>query len=181
MLDGVTSHNHNICFASSTMSDYILDTRVKISWIEQKFLEGHPREKKVHLNSWSAEITGENKGLVSFIIRLTLNWSEDDRNLPKSVIVKSPTAQKFKKFTDDIIPGAGEVFEGIGDFIPMVSFFWHESSENKVLAVLLASQDRMYLLQHLGPRSHPNQSSEVLLQSRNGSESARGTCASGSV
>ncbi len=133
--------------------NYILDTPVRISWIEKKFLEGHPRENKIHLNSWSAEITGENKGFVSFIIRLTLNWSEDDRNLPKSVIIKSPTTQKFKELHDDILPEVGELYEGIGDVIPMVSFwliFGHGPSENKVRVVVLDSQDRMHLLQHLG-------------------------------
>ncbi len=84
--------------------DYILDTTVKISWIEEKFLEGYPRKNKVHLNSWSAEITGENKGLSSFIIRLTLRWSEDDVTLPKTVIIKSPTTQIVDNLPDGILP-----------------------------------------------------------------------------
>ncbi len=106
------------------MSDYILDTPVKISWIEQKFLEGYPREKKMHLNSWSAEITGENKGFVSFIIRLTLNWSDDDKDLPKSVIIKSPTAEKIKKLTETTSSQELEKFsKALGtSFLCMVSF-----------------------------------------------------------
>ncbi len=105
------------------MDDCILETPVKISWIEKKFLKGHPRENKIHLNSWSAEITGENKGFVSFIIRLTLNWSEDEENLPKSVILKCPTVQNVKKLADDIIPEAREVFDSVGDFVPLVTLW----------------------------------------------------------
>ncbi len=138
MLAGVNSDNNNICIASSIMSDCILDTSVKISWIEQKFLEGHPQGNKIHLNSWSAEITGENKGFASFIIRLSLNWSEDDENLPKSVILKCPTDQNITKLADDIIPEAGEVFDSIGDFIPMVStWFIFAKDQTKIQFLLL--------------------------------------------
>ncbi len=102
------------------MDDYILDTQVKISWIEQKFLEDILLENEIHLNSWSAAITGENKGFASFIIQLTLNWSEDDENLPKSVVIKSPTNQKYKKLADDVLPEAPETFDNTS-ILPMVS------------------------------------------------------------
>jgi len=86
--------------SSANATDFLGSTSITSSHVQQAFRE-YLKDDKINLLKVDAQTIAAGQGFTSFILRLTLTWSEEDEknhtSLPKSVILKALSKVALEK------------------------------------------------------------------------------------
>jgi hypothetical protein len=93
----------------------ICETPLAIGVLEDA-LQKHFKTQNT-IESFDAKEIGAGKGFTSVMTKIILNWSKEEPNLPKSVVVKIPSMRQMDKMTEHTVP------EGEDDTLAMMKKF----------------------------------------------------------